>query len=142
MKNLSAAAHLIHGSSEDRFTITYCPGINGLVKEEIESVGYEYECLEAMLERYNPNVLKEGWNVLEDGEEIYYISNPAAGLWAFQERFELSNAGESSGTTSINTTTCTDVRSSMDTTSACADVGIGNGGELFNLTLQGPSTRE
>lgn len=32
--NLSAAAHLIHGSSEGRFTVTYCPG--GLTREEIE----------------------------------------------------------------------------------------------------------
>ncbi len=39
-KNLSAAAHLIHGSSEGRFRITYCPG--HLSREEIESVGYGY----------------------------------------------------------------------------------------------------
>ena len=38
--NLSAAAHLIHGSSENRFRVTYCPG--HLSQQEIESVGYQY----------------------------------------------------------------------------------------------------
>ncbi len=51
-KNLSAAAHLIHGSSEGRFTITYCPG--KLSREEIESVGYRYAELAPMLARYDP----------------------------------------------------------------------------------------
>ncbi len=40
MNNLSAAAHLIHGSSEGRFSITYCPGY--LTKKEIESVNFRY----------------------------------------------------------------------------------------------------
>ncbi|MBI9071332.1 MAG: DUF2088 domain-containing protein [Melioribacteraceae bacterium] len=83
--NLSAAAHLIHGSSEGRFKITYCPG--KLSKEEIESVNYEYASLTEMLERYNPSVLKDGFNKMEDGEEIFYISNPALGLWAYKEKF-------------------------------------------------------
>jgi nickel-dependent lactate racemase len=76
--NLSAAAHLIHGSSEGRFTITYCPG--GLSREEIESVGYRYASLETMQSRIDPKGLREGWNRV-GGEEIYYISNPAVGLW-------------------------------------------------------------
>jgi nickel-dependent lactate racemase len=83
-KNLSAAAHLIHGSSERRFTITYCPG--KLTREEIESVGYRYAELEPMLRRYDPKVLREGWNVLPDGERIFYVSNPALGLWAYRGR--------------------------------------------------------
>ena len=83
-KNLSAAAHMIHGSSEKRFTITYCPG--KLSREEIESVGYEYAELAPLLERYNPEVLRDGWNTLPDGERIYYISNPALGLWAYRGR--------------------------------------------------------
>jgi len=83
-KNLSAAAHLIHGSSEGRFTITYCPG--KLSREEIESVGYRYAELEPMLQRYNPKALRDGWNVLSDGERIYYVSNPALGLWAYRGR--------------------------------------------------------
>src|SRR3990172_7027781 len=36
--NLSAAAHLIHGSSEGRFRITYCPG-SQMRAEAIRSVG-------------------------------------------------------------------------------------------------------
>ena len=77
--NLSAAAHLIHGSSEGRFTITYCPG-SGMTRQEIESVGFRYG-------RYDMPSLKDGWNVV-DGEEVYYISNPALGLWAHPDRFK------------------------------------------------------
>lgn len=84
-ENLSAAAHLIHGSSEGRFTITYCPG--HLSREEIESVNFRYAPLEEMLQRYNPAALKDGWNQVA-GERIFYISNPALGLWAWEERFE------------------------------------------------------
>jgi nickel-dependent lactate racemase len=82
--NLSAAAHLIHGSSEGRFSITYCPGY--LTRREIESVNFKYAPQEEMLKRYNPGVLKDGFNTTADGEEIYYISNPAIGLWACGER--------------------------------------------------------
>ena len=80
--NLSAAAHLIHGSSEGRFTITYCPG--KLSREEIESVNFKYADLKAMLAKYDPAKLNEGFNTMPDGERIYYISNPAAGLWAYK----------------------------------------------------------
>ena len=83
--NLSAAAHLIHGSSEDRFSITYCPG--HLTKEEIESVNFKYADLNEMTKKYNPEKLSEGYNTMPDGEEIFFISNPAIGLWAYKERF-------------------------------------------------------
>ncbi len=83
--NLSAAAHLIHGSSENRFNIIYCPG--KLSKEEIESVNYRYAPLQKMLEKYPVNELKDGFNVMPDGEEIFFISNPALGLWASKDRF-------------------------------------------------------
>ncbi len=87
--NLSAAAHLIHGSSEGRFSITYCPGggAENLTQQEIESVGFKYANLEQMILLYDPKVLKDGYNTMPDGEEIYYISNPALGLWAFKDRF-------------------------------------------------------
>lgn len=83
-QNLSAAAHLIHGSSENRFAIAYCPG--KLTREEIESVGYRYGDLATMMARYDPRQLRDGWNQLADGERIYYISNPALGLWAHRSR--------------------------------------------------------
>lgn len=86
--NLSAAAHLIHGSSEGRFRITYCPGF--LTKEEIESVGFIYAPLKEMTIKYNPEILKEGYNNV-DGEEIYFISNPAVGLWAYKDRFNFNS---------------------------------------------------
>lgn len=85
--NLGASAHLIHGSSEGRFTIKYCPGPE-MTREEIEGVGFAYGDINEMLERYPLETLKDGWNVMPDGEEIYYISNPALGLWAYPERFK------------------------------------------------------
>jgi hypothetical protein len=85
-QNLSAAAHFIHGSSEGRFSITYCPG--HLAREEIESVNFRYADLTETLKKYNPEKLKDGFNVMADGEEIYYISNPAVGLWSSRERLE------------------------------------------------------
>jgi hypothetical protein len=83
--NLSAAAHLIHGSSEGRFTITYCPG--HLTREEVEGVNFRYGDLSEMLKRYDPGQLADGYNTV-DGEEIFFISNPALGLWAYKERFQ------------------------------------------------------
>jgi nickel-dependent lactate racemase len=85
--NLSAAAHLIHGSSEGRFRITYCPGPD-MTKEEIDSVGFIAGDLDEMMARYNPDELVDGMNTLPDGEEIFYISNPALGLWALKSQFE------------------------------------------------------
>jgi len=82
--DLSAAAHLIHGSSEGRFTITYCPG--SLTQQEIESVGFRYADLAAMTARYDPMKLSNGYNSV-DGEEIFFISNPGLGLWAYKGRF-------------------------------------------------------
>ncbi len=82
--NLSAAAHLIHGSSEGRFSVTYCPG--HLTQQEIESVNFKYGDLSQALKKYNPEKLKDGFNKLPDGEEIFYISNPAVGLWSSRER--------------------------------------------------------
>ncbi len=85
-RNLSAAAHLIHGSSEGRFRITYCPG--RLSREEIESVGYQYADLAAMQAKYDPRKLTDGWNEMPDGRRVFYISNPALGLWAHRGRLE------------------------------------------------------
>ena len=82
--NLSAAAHLIHGSSEGRFQITYAPGY--LTRDEIQNAGYGYADLVKMEERYQPGSLQDGWNLV-DGEEIFYISNPGLGLWAYPGRF-------------------------------------------------------
>lgn len=85
--NLGAAAHLIHGSSEGRFKITYCPGEGGVSLDEVRSVGFDAVPYEEMAARYNPEKLSDGWNTLSDGEEIYYISNPALGLWAYKGKF-------------------------------------------------------
>jgi hypothetical protein len=82
--NLSAAAHLIHGSSEGRFTIRYCPGY--LTREEIESTHFAYGDLPEYRAKYDPTRLVDGWNTV-DGEEIFFISNPALGLWAYKGRF-------------------------------------------------------
>lgn len=84
-ENLSAAAHLIHGSSDGRFGITYAPG--KISREEIEGVNFKYMPLDKALEKYNPEKLKDGFNTLDDGEEIFFISNPAIGLWASKSLF-------------------------------------------------------
>jgi nickel-dependent lactate racemase len=85
-QNLSAAAHLIHGSTEGRFKVTYCPGF--ISRQEIESVHYEFGDLDEMIKRYDPSTLVDGFNRLPDGEEIFYISNPALGLWSWKENFK------------------------------------------------------
>lgn len=82
--NLSAAAHLIHGSSEGRFRIRYCPG--HLTRADIEAVHYDFGDLAEYTAKYDPAKLADGWNTV-DGEEIFFISNPGLGLWAFPGRF-------------------------------------------------------
>lgn len=83
--NMGAAAHLIHGSSDGRFQITYA--VKRISKEEIESVGFEAADYDDMIRRYDPSKLTYGYNTV-DGEEIYYIPNPALGLWIDRERFQ------------------------------------------------------
>jgi len=83
--NLSAAAHLIHGSSENRFTVRYCPG-EKVSKQEIESVGFQYGNLKEMQSKYDINKLTSGWNTV-DCEKIFFVPNPALGLWAEKKRF-------------------------------------------------------
>lgn len=78
-ENLGVAAHLIHGSPEGRFRVTYCTG--GLGENEIRKSGFGYGNIEDKFEKYDITKLKEGYNTLADGEKIYYISNPGLGLW-------------------------------------------------------------
>ena len=93
--NKSCIAHLIHGSSEGRFTIRYCPG--HLTREEVEGVGIEYGDPAENLAKYlpdgtGPSALKDGWHNVKhaDGteEEVFFVSNPALGLWAYGPDFE------------------------------------------------------
>lgn len=84
-ENMSAAAHLIHGSSDGRFSITYA--VEKLTREEVEGVNFKYLPLSEAYRKYDLEKLKDGFNKLEDGEEIFYISNPAIGLWADREKF-------------------------------------------------------
>jgi len=85
--NLSAAAHLIHGSSEGRFRIVYCPG-PGVSAEEIRGVGFEYGDLAQAMERYSPEELHDGWNELPAGERVFFSSHPGLGLWALKTQFQ------------------------------------------------------
>ena len=78
---LMSAAHLIQGSTDGRFTIIYATKPDLMSKEEIEGVGYQWADYNEISRRYDPKKLKDGWNVLPDGEEIYYVSTPALGLW-------------------------------------------------------------
>jgi nickel-dependent lactate racemase len=82
--NLGAAAHLIHGSSEGRFKITWCPG--NLTCAEVEGAGFSFGELKKVMRIYDPAKLKSGWNSV-NGEEIFFIENPGLGLWATKDRF-------------------------------------------------------
>lgn len=82
--NLSAAAHMIHASSDGRFKITYAAP--KLSREDVEGVCFSYADYDETIKKYNPDSLKDGWNTV-NGEEIYYISNPALGLWADKKKF-------------------------------------------------------
>jgi hypothetical protein len=84
-ENMGAAAHLIHGSSDGRFTVTYA--VKNISRAEIEAVGFRSADYDEMISKYDPQALSCGWNTV-DGEEIYYIPNPALGLWIDKERFE------------------------------------------------------
>jgi nickel-dependent lactate racemase len=88
-------AHLIHGSSEGRFTITYAPG--HLSQAEIEQVGYQYADLAAVQARYNAETMQEGWNTMPDGEEVFYISTPSAGLWTTRAKLDDPHRRDLSG---------------------------------------------
>lgn len=83
--NMGITAHLIHGSSDSRFTVTYA--VKNITKEEIESVHFKAADYDDMIKRYSPEKLTLGWNIMDDGEEIYYIPNPALGLWIDKNRF-------------------------------------------------------
>lgn len=77
-------AHLIHGSTEGRFTVTYAPGELG--EKEIRSVNFNYADLAETLRRYDIKKMKNCYNVMPDGEEVYFISTPSAGLWSTEEK--------------------------------------------------------
>ena len=80
-ENLSAAAHLIHGSTEGRFKVTYAT--EHLTQTEIESVGYQWAPVNDVIAEYNPETLADGFN--KGG--FFYISEPGQGLWALRSRF-------------------------------------------------------
>ena len=84
--NLVAAGHLIHGSNEKRFTVRYCPG-PGISRREIEAVYYEWGDIREARARYDISKLSPGWNTLADGEKIFFVPNPALGLWALRSSF-------------------------------------------------------
>lgn len=85
-ENLSAAAHLIHGSSEGRFRITYGVG-DGMTQQEIESVGFAYRHYDDVASEFDVTKLNDGWNQGQDGEPFYFVRNPALGLWSTRVRF-------------------------------------------------------
>jgi nickel-dependent lactate racemase len=122
-ENLSAVAHLIHGSTEGRFRVTYCPG--KLTKEEVESVGFQYGNLDEMMERYSG--LKDGWCTEETADgtksEFFYVSNPALGLWAVNSRFQKQESLDEGET--ANDTGYTDPLLSTEQTEITDSAGVG-----------------
>ncbi len=86
--NLSAAAHLIHGSPEERFRVTLAPG--HLTRDEVESVCFHYADCEDMMRQYRPESLRDGFVRTAGGGEVFFVSNPATGLWALESQFPVS----------------------------------------------------
>ncbi|HPS53590.1 MAG TPA: hypothetical protein PLK08_08555, partial [Phycisphaerae bacterium] len=85
LKDLThATAHLIHGSTDGRFTVTYAPG--NLTENEIRGVNFNYADITTTLRRYDIKNMKNGYNKMPDGEEVYFISTPSAGLWSTEEK--------------------------------------------------------
>ena len=84
-QNMGAAAHLIHGSSDGRFKISYA--VKNISQAEVSSVYYNPLDYEETNKKYDYLKLAPGWNVLSDGEEIFFIPNPALGLWIDKNRF-------------------------------------------------------
>ena len=82
-ENMGVAAHLIHGSSDGRFSITYA--VKKIAKSEIEAVGFRAADYDETAAKYDPAKLAYGWNDV-GGEEVYYIPNPALGLWIDRSR--------------------------------------------------------
>ena len=82
--NMGAAAHLIHGSPDGRFSVTYA--VENITHAEIASVGFRPAAYRELAKRYDPEKLSYGFNRVE-GEDIYFIPNPALGLWINKERF-------------------------------------------------------
>lgn len=84
-ENMCVAAHLIHGSTDGRFNVTYA--VSEISQEEIESVNFCAVDYEEAVKMYNPDKLSYGYNTLDNGEEIFFIPNPALGLWISRDRF-------------------------------------------------------
>ena len=83
--NLSVAAHIIHGSSDGKFNITYA--VRHMTKQEIENANFNYMDYDEAVKLYDPKKLKDGYNYV-NGEKIYFISNPALGLWSSRKKFK------------------------------------------------------
>lgn len=82
-ENMSVAAHLIHGSNEGRFSTTYA--VKKISKEEIKNANFIPADFDEMYKKYDVKHLKSGYNTI-NGEEIYFIPNPALGLWIYKGR--------------------------------------------------------
>ncbi len=79
-----AAAHLMNGSSEGRFTIRYAAG--GLSQAEIEGVCFSWAEAKSLLARYDPTRLEPGPHRWPDGDAAYFVHSPSLGLWAAASR--------------------------------------------------------
>jgi carbohydrate kinase (thermoresistant glucokinase family) len=77
-------AHLIHGSSEGRFSITYCtdPDAGGLTPEELAGVGYGWRPLTEELAHLGVDATTPTGPAVDDrGERFAHVAQPALGLW-------------------------------------------------------------
>ncbi len=79
-----AVAHLVHGSTEGRFTVVYCtdPAAGGLPPGEVEAAGYRWRPLGDELAGLGVDgATPTGERLDATGDPFFHVANPALGLW-------------------------------------------------------------
>ena len=84
-ENLAAVGHLLHGDTGGKFKVTYA--VKKSFREELAGAGVDTVDYDETVTRYDPKKLRDGFNTLPDGEEIFFVPNPALGLWIDRSRF-------------------------------------------------------
>jgi len=84
-ENMGAVSHLIMSCPDGRFSVTYA--VRDISEAQMRSVHFGAVSWAEASARYDRRKLAPGWNTMPDGEEIYFVPNPALGLWASRGRF-------------------------------------------------------
>lgn len=85
MEYMVPLSQMVISHTNNRFKVTYAA--KKITRQEIESVFCNYADYDVVVKKYDPLKMKEGENIMPDGEEVFYVSKPAQGLWAEINRF-------------------------------------------------------